>query len=88
MNTISTQEIKRRGISAVDEHLKKGPVHVIKNNKPQYVVLSEERYKELIDIEDEAYILRVKESLEDLKAGRTQQFDSVDELLKAIDEEE
>ena len=30
MKTISAQEIKRRGISAVDEELKEGPVHVIK----------------------------------------------------------
>ena len=33
MNTISAQEIKRRGISALDELLKDGPVHVIKNNR-------------------------------------------------------
>lgn len=70
MNTIAAQDIKRRGISAVDEALKKGPVHVIKNNQPRYVVLSEERYRELIEAEDEAYITRVRASLEDAKAGR------------------
>ena len=70
MNTIAAQDIKRRGISAVDEALKKGPVHVVKNNQPQYVVLSEERYRELIEAEDEAYIARVRASLEDVKAGR------------------
>ncbi|HLA50796.1 MAG TPA: prevent-host-death protein, partial [Thermodesulfobacteriota bacterium] len=32
MNTLSAQEIKRKGISAVDEVLKEGPVHIIKNN--------------------------------------------------------
>ena len=58
MNTIAAQDIKRRGISAVDEALKKGPVHVVKNNQPQYVVLSEKRYRELIEAEDEAYIPR------------------------------
>ena len=42
MNTITAQEIKRRGISAVDDALRKGPVHIIKNNKPSYVVLAEE----------------------------------------------
>lgn len=47
MNTISAKEIKRRGIAAVDEALKSGPVHVIKNNKPQYVVLTEEEYQRL-----------------------------------------
>jgi hypothetical protein len=31
MKSIAAQDIKRRGISAVDEALKEGPVHVIKN---------------------------------------------------------
>ena len=47
MNTISAQEIKRRGISAVDDALKEGPVHVIKNNQPQYVILTNEHYAQL-----------------------------------------
>jgi PHD/YefM family antitoxin component YafN of YafNO toxin-antitoxin module len=34
--------------------LKEGPVHVIKNNQPKYAVLSEERYRDLIDAEGEA----------------------------------
>jgi len=34
MNTVPAQEIKRRGISIVDEILKDGAVHVIKNNQP------------------------------------------------------
>ena len=48
MNTISASEIKRRGISAVDELLGKGPVYVIKNKHQRYVVLTEETYQELI----------------------------------------
>ncbi|HXH02581.1 MAG TPA: type II toxin-antitoxin system Phd/YefM family antitoxin [Candidatus Competibacteraceae bacterium] len=47
MNTIPASEIKRRGIAAVDEALKHGPVHIIKNNRPRYVVLSEEDYARL-----------------------------------------
>jgi PHD/YefM family antitoxin component YafN of YafNO toxin-antitoxin module len=70
MNAIAAQDIKRKGISAVDEAMKEGPVHVIKNNKPRYVVLSEERYRDLIEAEDEAYSARVRASLEDVKAGR------------------
>jgi PHD/YefM family antitoxin component YafN of YafNO toxin-antitoxin module len=88
MNTLPAQEIKRRGISAVDKSLKKGAVHIIKNNEPQYVVLSEERYQELIAAEDEAYIARVRASLEDVKAGRVRKFKNAAELLKAIDTEE
>ncbi len=87
MRAIAAQEIKRRGITAVDEALKEGPVHIIKNNRPEYVVVSEERYQELLEAEDEAYIARIKASLEDVKAGRIRKFKSADELLKALDEE-
>jgi hypothetical protein len=45
MNTLPASEIKRRGISAADDLLKKGPVHVIKNNRPQYVIQSEDDYQ-------------------------------------------
>jgi len=47
-NIISAQELKRRGISAVDGALRKGPVHVIRRNRPSYVILSEEGYQRLI----------------------------------------
>ena len=87
MKAIAAQEIKRRGITAVDEALKEGPVHIIKNNRPEYVVVSEERYQELLEAEDEAYIARIKASLEDVKAGRIRKFKNADELLKALDEE-
>jgi PHD/YefM family antitoxin component YafN of YafNO toxin-antitoxin module len=88
MNAIPAQEIKKRGISAVDEALKDGPVHVIKNNQPKYVVLTEKRYRDLLEAEDEAYIARVRASLEDVKAGKVRRFKSAAELLQAIDEAE
>lgn len=88
MNAIAAQDIKRKGISAVDEALKEGPVHVIKNNQPQYVVLTETRYRELIEAEDEAYMARIRKSLEDVKEGRVRRFKSADELLKALEEED
>ena len=83
MNTIAAQEIKRRGISAVDEKLGEGPVHVIKNNEPKYVVLSEERYRELVDSEDKTYMARMRESLSDYKAGRVNKG-SAEELIKEL----
>lgn len=46
-NTITANEIKRRGISAVDDALLKGPVHVIQRNRPRYVILSQEEYQRL-----------------------------------------
>ncbi|MCJ7483399.1 MAG: hypothetical protein MUO31_10575 [Thermodesulfovibrionales bacterium] len=87
MNTVPAQEIKRRGISIVDEILKDGAVHVIKNNQPCYVVLTEKRYQELLAAEDEALIARVRASLEDIKAGRVRRFKSAKALMKAIDQE-
>ena len=88
MKTIAAQDIKRKGIAAVDEALKDGPVHVIKNNQPQYVVLSEERYRELLEAEDEAYNARIRASLEDLKAGRVKRFKNAKELIKALELED
>jgi len=46
-NTITANEIKRRGISAVDDALLKGPVHVIQRNRPRYVILREEDYQRI-----------------------------------------
>ena len=88
MNFIPAQEIKRRGIAAVDDLIAKGDLHVIRNNQPQYVVLSEERYQELIAAEREACHARVRASLEDVKAGKVKTFKTADDLLRALDEEE
>ncbi|MBI3973172.1 MAG: type II toxin-antitoxin system Phd/YefM family antitoxin [Chloroflexi bacterium] len=85
MRTIPAREIKRRGISAVDEALKEGPVHVIKNDEPKYVIMDEAHYQELVEGYHEAYIARVKASLEDVKADRVRRFASADELMAAID---
>ncbi len=85
MNTITAQEIKRRGISAVEEGVKKGPVHVIKNNKPQYVIMDEEFYEELIAEREESYIARLKLSLNELDKGEVHHFKTVKDLVDAID---
>jgi len=86
MNTIAAQEIKRRGITAADEKLKEGPVYVIKNNKPQYVILSEDQYNQLVAAQSDVYMTRVRMSLEDVRAGRVKKFKNAAELLKAIEE--
>jgi PHD/YefM family antitoxin component YafN of YafNO toxin-antitoxin module len=85
MNAIPAQEIKRRGIAAVDDVIDKGDVHVIRNNQPQYVVLSEERYQALIEAEREAYYGRVKASLKEIKAGKVKKFKTAADLLEAIE---
>lgn len=84
MNIVPAQDIKRRGIGAVDEALTQGPVHIVKNNRPQYVVLTEERYRELLETQEEAAMARIKASLEDAKAGRVTRHDSVEALLQHL----
>jgi PHD/YefM family antitoxin component YafN of YafNO toxin-antitoxin module len=83
MNTIPAQELKRRGIAAVDGLITQGDVHVIRNNRPEYVVLTEARYQELVAEAEEAYVARVKESLEDVKAGRVKRGSAAD-LIKEL----
>jgi PHD/YefM family antitoxin component YafN of YafNO toxin-antitoxin module len=83
MNTLPAQEIKRRGIAAVDEVIDAGDVHVIRNNRPAYVVLTEERYRELVADAEEAYRVRVKTALQDVAAGRVTRG-SADDLLKEL----
>ncbi len=83
MQTISALEIKKRGISVVDEWISSEPVHVIKNNRPQYVVLSEDRYREMMMEMNEAWELRIKASLEEAKSGQIKRGDA-DQLMREI----
>ena len=83
MNAIPAQEIKRRGIAAVDDLIGKGDLHVIRNNQPQYVVLSELRYQELIVAEQEASYARVRTSLADVRDGWVKRG-SADDLIKEL----
>lgn len=48
-NTLTAAEIKRRGMAAIEEGLRRGPVHIVKRNKPAAVVLSEDEYQRLIE---------------------------------------
>lgn len=81
MNTISSSEIKRRGIGAVDELMENGPVHVIRNNTPDYVVLTEETYQMLIDDLTSA---RLDASDKDIEEGRVKSG-SIDDLMQEIE---
>ena len=83
MRSVAAQEIKRRGVAALDEAIKDGPVHVIKNNQPLYVVLTEERYRELLTLEDDARTGSIRASLEDLKRWRVRKGTAAD-LLKEL----
>ena len=47
-NILTAAELKRRGLAAIEEGLRRGPVHLVKRNKPAAVVLSEDEYHRLI----------------------------------------
>jgi PHD/YefM family antitoxin component YafN of YafNO toxin-antitoxin module len=46
-NVLTSAELKRRGIVAIEEALQHGPVHLLKRNQPAAVVLSEPHYRQL-----------------------------------------
>ena len=46
-NTLTVAMLKRRGMAAIEEGLRHGPIHFVKRNKPAAVVLSEEEYLQL-----------------------------------------
>ena len=67
MNMIESQEIKRRGMVAVDEMLEQGPVWIVKNNRPHYVVLRESDFG---DMESDLAEARLVASEADIRVGR------------------
>ena len=83
MRTIPAREIKRRGISAVDEQLREGPVHVIKNDEPSYVVMTEAHYCTLVEDHEQAMLARVREPEADVAAGRMRRG-TVEEIITAL----
>jgi PHD/YefM family antitoxin component YafN of YafNO toxin-antitoxin module len=44
MNTLTIAELKRRGMSAIEEGLEKGPIHIMKRNRPSAVIVTEADY--------------------------------------------
>lgn len=47
MKTLPAQELKRRGLAAVEALLPEGPVEIIKRNRPACVVVSIKQYRDL-----------------------------------------
>ena len=85
MNTIAATEIKRFGISAVNNMVEFGPVHVIKKNNPAYVIMREAQYKNILRELDEAYIDRIHLSFQEIKNGKTRKFNNIKALMKEIE---
>jgi hypothetical protein len=64
----------------VDDALANGPVHLIKSNRPAYVVMSETVYQEMLTDLAEA---RMAASEADLKTGRVRRGTATD-LMKEL----
>ncbi len=47
MNSLTVSELKRRGMAAIEDGLRRGPLHIVKRNKPSAVVLTEAEYERL-----------------------------------------
>jgi PHD/YefM family antitoxin component YafN of YafNO toxin-antitoxin module len=47
LNTISEQDLQQQGWSVIENAIRKGAVHILHNNRPRYVVLTEESYQNL-----------------------------------------
>ena len=75
------QDVKRRGMSAVDQALTEGPVHLLKHNRPTYVVLSESDYQQMLSDLAEA---RLAASESDLKARRVRRGNAAD-LMRELE---
>ena len=64
--TIPAQEIKRRGMSVMNEKLASGPVWVISNNTPKYVVMFADDFRRM---RHEAFVANTLNSEAEYKAG-------------------
>ena len=84
--TIPATEIRRRGLSVIDKALKHGPVHVLKDNEPAYVIMAEAQYRELSEQYRRSYVKRVRQSLKDLKEDRTRKI-TVQSLIDELGSE-
>ncbi len=56
MNSLTAAELKRRGMAAIEEGLRRGPVHLVKRNKPSAVVVSSEDYARLSRRKDAKHV--------------------------------
>ncbi len=84
MITLPAQDVKRRGIGAVDKLLAHEPVHIVKNNRPMYVVLREEDYQMMME---DLALARIEASESDAQAGRIRKGSAAD-LMKELNEAE
>lgn len=80
--TMPAQVIKRRGMSALNDQLKDGPVWVIANNTPKYVVLFADDFRRM---RHEAFVEGCLQSDAERRAGLAEST-TVDGLMSAFGE--
>lgn len=80
MTTMPVQEVKRRGMSVLDESLASGPVYIIRNNTPRYVVMFADAFHEM---EKSLADARIAAAEADIKAGRVT-HGTADELMAEL----
>ncbi len=80
MVTMPVQEVKRRGMSILDESLASGPVYVIRNNSPRYVVMFADAFREMEEALSDA---RIAAAEADIRAGRSKKC-TADEVMSEI----
>lgn len=80
--TMPAQEIKRHGMSVMNEQLASGPVWVITNNVPKYVVMFADDFRRM---RHEAFVEGCLQSEAEYKAGLGQRT-TVEELMSAFDD--
>ena len=84
MSIMSVQDIKRRGMSAVDTALADGPVHLVRSNRAEYVVMREQDYQALMTDLSEA---RLAASDRDVKARRVRRGSSGELMAELLDDD-
>ena len=86
--TMPAQEIKRRGMSVMNKQLASGPVWVITNNVPKYVVMFADDFRRM---RHEAFVAETLRSEAEYRAGNYKTGTAeelMSEAMSGLDDEE
>jgi PHD/YefM family antitoxin component YafN of YafNO toxin-antitoxin module len=64
MSTLRANDLRRRGLAAIEQALEKGPVRILKRNRPLAIVLTEQEFQRLVDSESQAAAGRAERKAE------------------------
>ena len=64
MNILTDEQIKRRGIAAVEEALRHGPVHLVRRNRPAAVAMTEAEFIRLTALDKPMAVPNKRTSME------------------------